>query len=347
MNKIINYLKKISKKDIVKVFSMTSISTLVKMLAGFISVKVISVLIGPSGVALVGQLNNFSTILLTLSTGGIVSGITKYISEYKENEKSVKSYIGTAIWITLILSLLCSFFLIISSKILSTKILLDEKFFYVFIIFGITIFFYSINSVLLAIINGFKQFNYYVLISIISSVFGLVLSLFLVFSFGVAGALINAVTSQSLFFFVTVLFCWKKKIKFFNRENIFSKINKNTALQYSKYSIMTIISSFGVPVGQLILRSFLMKKFGIENAGCWEGMNRLSGMYLMVITTSFSVYYMPRLSELSAAREIKKEIIQAYKLLVPCMIIGFCLIYLFKDIIIRILFATEFLQMNK
>lgn len=347
MNKIINYLKKISKKDIVKVFSMTSISTLVKMLAGFISVKVISVLIGPAGVALVGQLNNFSTILLTLSTGGIVSGITKYISEYKENEKSVKSYIGTAIWITLILSLLCSFFLIISSKILSTKILLDEKFFYVFIIFGITIFFYSINSVLLAIINGFKQFNYYVLISIISSVFGLVLSLFLVFSFGVAGALINAVTSQSLFFFVTVLFCLEKKIKFFNRENIFSKINKNTALQYSKYSIMTIISSFGVPVGQLILRSFLMKKFGIENAGCWEGMNRLSGMYLMVITTSFSVYYMPRLSELSSAREIKQEIIQAYKLLVPCMIIGFCLIYLLKDIIIRILFATEFLQMNK
>ena len=216
MNKIINYLKKNLKKDIVKVFSMTSISTLVKMLAGFISVKVISVLIGPSGVALVGQLNNFSTILLTLSTGGIVSGITKYISEYKENEKSVKSYIGTAIWITLILSLLCSFFLIIFSKILSTKILLDEKFFYVFIIFGITIFFYSINSVFLAIINGFKQFNYYVLISIISSVFGLVLSLFLVFSFGVAGALINAVTSQSLFYFFTVYFCCEKLIKFFN-----------------------------------------------------------------------------------------------------------------------------------
>ncbi|HEY0897041.1 MAG TPA: oligosaccharide flippase family protein, partial [Sphingobacteriaceae bacterium] len=70
------------KKEMVKVFSLTAVSTLVKMLTGFISVKIISTLIGPAGVALLGQLTNFSTIFLTFSNGGINNGVTKYIAEY-------------------------------------------------------------------------------------------------------------------------------------------------------------------------------------------------------------------------------------------------------------------------
>ena len=70
--------------DIVRVFSFTAVATLVKMLTGLISVKVVASIIGPAGVALVGQLNNFTSIAMTVSSGGINSGITKYIAEYKE-----------------------------------------------------------------------------------------------------------------------------------------------------------------------------------------------------------------------------------------------------------------------
>ena len=147
LTRCLNLLKKITSLDIVKVFSMTSISTLVKMFAGFISVKIVSVMIGPSGVALVGQLNNFSTIILTLATGGIVSGITKYISECKEDVESVKSYVGTSVWITLTLSLICSFILIIGAPFFSNRILCNTTYFYVFIIFGVTVVFYSLNTV--------------------------------------------------------------------------------------------------------------------------------------------------------------------------------------------------------
>ncbi len=347
LTRCLNLLKKITSLDIVKVFSMTSISTLVKMFAGFISVKIVSVMIGPSGVALVGQLNNFSTIILTLATGGIVSGITKYISECKEDVESVKSYVGTSVWITLTLSLICSFILIIGAPFFSNRILCNTTYFYVFIIFGVTVVFYSLNTVFLAIINGFMDFELYVKISIFSSIFGLLLSLFLVTMLGVSGALINAVTTQSLIFIVTAVFCYKKKLSFLSKQYLFSKFSKYKALQYSKFSVMTIISSFGIPVGQLILRSYVIKNFGMVEAGCWEGMNRLSGMYLLVITTSFSVYYMPRLSELKKANEIKHEIIRAYKLLLPCMIFGFGLIYIMKDVVIKILFAQEFLPMKK
>lgn len=346
INKITQFLKRIASLDIVKVFSLTSISTLVKMVAGFISVKIVSVIIGPSGVALVGQLNNFSSILLTLATGGIASGVTKYISEYKEDDNSIKSYIGTAIRITFVLSAICCFILLAGATFFSKKILLDSEYFYVFLIFGVTILLYSFNALFLAIINGLMNFGLYVKLSIVSSVFGLILSLILVLTFGLSGALINAVTNQSLIFIVAVIFCCRQKIFFLSREYIFGRFSKYKAVQYSKYSFMTIISTFGVPIGQLILRSYIIKKFGMEQAGCWEGMNRLSSMYLMVITSSFSVYYMPRLAEMNQVTEIKHEIIRAYKLLIPCMIFGFGTIYLIKDIVIRILFAPEFAPMT-
>ena len=74
--KFASFAKRTAKEDIVKVFSFNAISTLVRMLTGLISVKVVASIIGPCGIALLGQLNNFSTILLGVANGGINSGIT-------------------------------------------------------------------------------------------------------------------------------------------------------------------------------------------------------------------------------------------------------------------------------
>ena len=110
MVKLFNYglllLRKFLNADIVKVFSLTSVSTLVKMMTGLISVKVVSTLLGASGVALLGQLNSFSSIVLNLATGGINSGVTKYIAEDKENPQKIRQYLSTSLRITLY----CSFF---------------------------------------------------------------------------------------------------------------------------------------------------------------------------------------------------------------------------------------------
>ena len=88
--------------DIVKVFSLTSISTLVRMCTGLVSVKVVASIIGPAGVALVGQLNNFATILLSFSSGGINGGITKYVAEYKEDGSAITQFLSNALRITVI-----------------------------------------------------------------------------------------------------------------------------------------------------------------------------------------------------------------------------------------------------
>lgn len=343
-HKITDLFKRASKADIVKVFSLTSVSTLVKMLTGFVSVKVVASIIGPAGVALVGQLNNFATIAMSLSSGGINNGITKYISEFKNDEGKVRTYLSTALRITVICSLCVGVAMIVLNRSLSRLILQTEEYWYVFLIFGFTILLYALNLMLLSVVNGFKEFKKYVKINIANSVVGLCFTLVFVLTLGLPGALVSAVTYQSVMLFITM---WMvRKSSWAAWSNFRERLNRLASRQYFKYTLMTLTTAATVPISQLLLRSYVISEISPIEAGWWEAMNRLSNMYLMVITTSFTVYYMPRLSELSDKFELRREIFKAYKLIVPILIVGFALIYLFRHLIIRILFSPEFLPME-
>ena len=343
-HKITDLFKRASKADIVKVFSLTSVSTLVKMLTGFVSVKVVASIIGPAGVALVGQLNNFATIAMSLSSGGINNGITKYISEFKNDEGKVRTYLSTALRITVICSLCVGVAMIVLNRLLSRLILQTEEYWYVFLIFGFTILLYALNLMLLSVVNGFKEFKKYVKINIANSVVGLCFTLVFVLTLGLPGALVSAVTYQSVMLFITM---WMvRKSSWAAWSNFKERLNRLASKQYFKYTLMTLTTAATLPISQLLLRSYVISEISPIEAGWWEAMNRLSNMYLMVITTSFTVYYMPRLSELSDKYELRREIFKAYKLIVPILIVGFTLIYLFRHLIIKILFSSEFLPME-
>lgn len=343
-NKIFQLLRRATKLDIVKVFSFTAISTLVRMLTGLISVKVVASIIGPAGVALVGQLNNFATIALSLSTGGINSGITKYIAEYKDDENKVKDCLSTALRITVACSLLVGVGLILFHPYLSEMVMLSPDYGYVFVIFGFTILFYALNMGLASVINGFKEFKKYVKINIAGSIIGLVFTLSLVFLWELEGALIGAVTFQSIMFFVSL---WMlRRTPWLSWSYFKQKLDSNLSKKYFRYSLMTFASAATLPISQMLLRGYVISEISATEAGWWEAMNRISNMYLMVITTSFSVYYLPRLSELTDKKELRNEIFRSYKIIVPCLLVGFTLVYLLRYIVIRLLFTPDFLPME-
>lgn len=342
--KTISLLKKWIQADIIKVFSLSAVSTVVRMITGLISIKVISVIIGPVGIALIGQLNNFSTIVMTFANGGINNGITKYVAEYKEDDKSIITLLSTALRITLFCSLLTGAIMIIFCKQISTLVMFTADYYYLFILFGFTLFLYALNMMLTSILNGYKEFKLYVSVNIVGSLLGLLFTLLLVFSLGLKGALISTLTFQSIMFFVT--FYMIRKLPWVSWEYFKEKFNLLVAKKYCHYTLMTIITAITVPVSQLMLRGYVISNLSSLEAGWWEAMNRISGMYLLVITTSFSVYYLPRLSELKDKLEIKKEIIKAYKVIVPILIFFFSIIYILRIYVVHILFTEDFLPME-
>ena len=344
-HKILELLRKFLNADIVKVFSLTSVSTLVRMLTGLISVKVVSVLIGASGIALMGQLNSFTTIVMNLATGGINSGVTKYLAEDKEDPQKIRQYLSTAFKITLFCSFLVGLFMIVFNGFLSAVIMKSAEYRYVFVIFGVTVFLYTINNLSFSIINGFKKFRLYVKISITNSIIGLIFTLSLVYFWGLKGALIGAVTFQSIMLPISL---WMARKEFWMNIQFFkSKFSRAITKKYSHYTLMAFVTMATVPVSQLILRGFVITHISAVEAGWWEAMNRISHMYLMVITSSFGVYYLPRLSELKENFELRHEIFKAYKVILPILCAGFAVIYFMRLLVIKILFTPEFYPMQQ
>ena len=119
---------------------LTAISTVIKLISAFIINKVIAIYIGPSGLAIVGQLQNFISISTTFSNGGIAQGIVKYTAEYKSIELKKKLF-STSIIISLVSSLIIAIVLYIFNDYLSQLIIKDTQYSNVFVLFSFTIFF--------------------------------------------------------------------------------------------------------------------------------------------------------------------------------------------------------------
>ena len=342
--KFASFAKRTAKEDIVKVFSFNAISTLVRMLTGLISVKVVASIIGPCGIALLGQLNNFSTILLGVANGGINSGITKYVAEYKEDESAIKKILSNALQITLFFTFIVSLGLIILHNQLSRLVMLSDEYGYVFLIFGFTIFLYTLNTLLISILNGYKEFKRYVIVNISGTIVGLLFTICFVFSMGLKGALISAVSYQSVVFFITFWIC--RKAPWLSVIYYRERLDRKMLRRFLNYSAMTLVSLSVVPVSQMLLRGYVISEISMTEAGRWEAMNRISNVYLVVITTSFSIYYLPRLSEIKEISELRYEIFKCYKVIIPILLSGLTLVYLLRHFVVMILFSPDFYPME-
>ena len=203
---------------------------------------------------------------------------------------------------------------------------------------------YSLNTLVISIINGYKQFKKYVVVNICGTLFGLIYSVILVFLWGLPGALINAVTYQSIVFFVTLWLC--RDLPWMKKEYFVKKLDKAVVKKYFNYSLMTLTTLALVPVSRMILRGYVISEISATEAGIWEGMNNVSTMYLNVLVSSLTIYYLPRMSELSSPKELHNELFHCYKFVIPILLVLGIAIYLLRDFVIMFLFTLEFEPMR-
>lgn len=327
---------------LIKTSILTAISTIIKVISSFIINKIISLYIGPSGLALIGNLQNLISSLLVLSNGAITDGIIKYTAEYQTIEQKQKIF-STSIMISLICSLITSILLFTFSIDLSELILKDAQYSSVFVVFGITVFFFALNTILMSILNGQKEIKKYVLVNIVSSIFSLFFTSFLIIQLNLIGALYALVVNQSIIFFVTLGFVIKSS--WFKLDYFKHGVDKESLTKLSKYSLMAITSALTISVSHLIVRNYIGENLSWDEAGYWQGIWYISTMYLMVVTTSLSVYYLPKLSAITNNIELKKEIISGYKIIMPIVIVLALGIYIFRELVVHIAFTDKFIPM--
>ncbi len=330
--------------NLLKISVLNGVAVLIKTATMFILNKILAVYVGPAGYAAIGQFQNFIQMVTTFAGSAINTAVIKYTAEYYEDETQQRTIWKTAGSIVLFFSLLFSFSIFLLQKQLSLYIFHTEKYQSIFVWFAVFLTFFTFNALFLAILNGKKEVLKLVIANIFGSLFSLAITSVLAIKYNLYGALVALSIYQSLAFFVTLFLCYKSD--WFQFGYLFGKVDKEIAKKFLAFALMALVSAICVPLSQMVIRSYLTNEYSAIYAGYWEAMIRLSAAYLMLVTTTLGVYYLPRLSELKNLKDIKTEVYLGYKYFFPLAIMGGLMVYILRDWIIAVLFSNTFLPMR-
>lgn len=322
----------------------SGLSTIIKILSGLVVNKIVAIYIGPAGIALIGQFQNILGMITTAGTGAINSGITKYVAEYQDDLRKKNEFLSAGLIITVVCSLLVGVLVFVGSGSLSVTILKSGQYKAIFKVISFTLIFISVNTFLLAVLNGLKKIKSLIMANILGSLLSLMITSILTIHFHLFGALISNVLIQSTVLFVTLFFVYKSKA--FNTFQFIFPVNQDVYKKLFSFSLMTLVTMATVPVVQISIRNYLIENLSVKEAGYWQAVWKISELYLMVLTTAFSTYYLPRLSELKSRIELKQEILSGYKIIIPFVLFSSICIYLLRDLIIQLLFTPDFKDMK-
>jgi O-antigen/teichoic acid export membrane protein len=212
---------------------------------------------------------------------------------------------------------------------------------FVFKVLALALPWYAVSLFLVSVINGLGQFKKVIWITILGNAIGLLVSLVLIWNYKTLGALLSIVVSPALLFLVSFYFV-NKEIPFLNaiRLHLFDfEIIKNL----SSYSLMALVSSVFGSLVFLAIRKNVIATVGIDQAGYWETMTRISSYYMLFVTTILSVYFLPKLASTKSNGETKTVFRSYYKSILPLFIVGLTLIYGLRFFIVELLFTKAFL----
>lgn len=323
---------------------LNGIAVVVKVGAAMILNKVLAVYVGPSGYAVIGQFQNALAVALSLGGGVMAPGITKGTAQYFDDEAKQHLVWQTAVKLTLAATLLAGLTFIVASPWMSMKLLDRPDMGTVFIGLGLALPAIAVNNLLLAIVNGKKDVSTYVSANIIGSMLSLVVVGALTSVCGLYGALLGIAISPAALLVATGALVSRRA--WFKSKFLWGKMDRGTLGELSGFGLMGLTSAIMAPLAFMFIRNHLSATLGLNAAGYWQASWKISEIYLMLVTLTLSMYYLPRLAEIKARTELLKEIKKVYSLVLPMVIIGAIVMYILRDFIIEHLFSRDFAPMR-
>lgn len=317
--------------------------TVAKLLAGFIVIKIIAVLAGPVGMTDFGVYQNFSTILLMLSGGVAFTGVTKLIAGAEaQGLRPEVAYFTSNYFVTRLMYL--SIFVILPIMLLVQYFYLGYSFNKIWLIAVATpfILIQARFNFFLAVLNGLEKIDLLATKNIVASMGCIALAGFTYFLFREWQAVALSLCVAPAVYFAVLVFK-KETIPF---QNVSESVDYATLSELKRYSYFGVVSAICIPVAQLIIRNSLVLKFSDHTAGIWQGLNRLSEVYLVLISSVLSIYIIPKVAA-ARSREAICDIVKKtlyYTLLISLALVG--VVFFLKDFLITVLFNKSFIEMN-
>lgn len=331
--------------SLAKTSLLNGIAVVVKVASALVLNKILAVYVGPTGYAVIGQFQNAVSIVVNLAGGVLATGVTKATAQHFDDEAKQHAIWQTAIRFSLGASIIAAMVLLLIGNNLAQWLLQRENLSSVFVWLALTLPAMAANNLLLAILNGKKEVGVYVVANIIGSLISMLVVGLLAFNFGLYGALVAFTINPAVVLLATTAIVGRRD--WFKAKFLWGQMNRPALRALSGFGLMGLTSALTAPISYMFVRDHLATNLGLTAAGYWQASWKISEIYLMLVTTTLSVYYLPRLAEIRTAPELKIEIIKVYRFVMPIVVAGAVAIFLLRDFIIGTLFTPEFLPMRE
>ena len=327
-----------------KVGLLFAASTLSKLLAGLIVVKIIAVYIGADGLGRLGQFMSLMSMITILAGGGISTGIVKFVAQYREEQKQLRAYIGVASLVAVVASVVLGTILLGLAAPISQWLFGTADYAAVIRVLAAAQFALACTNLLMGLVNGHKRVHAFAVINGLGVVIGAGGVAVGCIYWGIRGAMYGLIWMPvANILFLVPWYFWGLRFKLRDLLPLWDRAKTG---QFLQFSLMLLVSVFTMQMAQIVMRHIIEANNSWVQVGYWQAVSKISDAYLQFITVVLASYYLPRLAELRHRHEISKEVWSVYKIAMPVLAVLSLTIFLARDFIILLLFSPEFLPMK-
>ena len=336
--------KFISNNLILKITSLNSLVVGGRLVISLVVQNLLAQYTGQSGIAKVGQLRNLSSMLMSLTSFGTFNGVVKYVSEYKSDQKNLLKLFSTLYVFSFTASIILFLILFFGASYFSEKLFFSAEYSIVFKVMAVAVPFISMNRIFSGVINGISDYKKHTKIEFISHFLAALLLLASLYFYSIKGVLIAIALTPVIQFSVLIYIFGKLLKDYVDFKSISFKVPFLKPLL--GFALMSFVATVLSNYLEIDLRTLIADTINENEAGIWTAMNLISKNYMQFLIAIFTLYILPKYAVIKTSFEFRSEILNIFKSLIPLVFTGMILVYVFRDIIIRVIFTDAFLGMS-
>ena len=299
-------------------------------------------LVGEAGYAKIGQLRNLAQLLTSIASVGIFTGIVKYVAEYKEDKEQLLKLFSTAFVFSILGVVVSGVVLFLGANPISEYLFGSTDFAYLIKLVAVLVPFISMQRIFNGVINGLTEYKKFAKIDLIGYMLTAALTVILLFKYNIDGALV-AIALAPLIQLVTLLFIFFKVLKeYVNFRNL--KFATPMAKSLLAFSLMSLVSTVLLNYVEIDIRTMIRNKITEADSGIWTAMTFISKNYMVFTGSVFTLYVLPKFASIHTEKGFRTELWNIYKTLLPIFGVGMILVYIFRDLVIQIIYP-DFTEM--
>jgi O-antigen/teichoic acid export membrane protein len=328
-------------KKLLTVTIFSGLLTLLRMASGFVIAKVVAVHTGPTGLAMLGQVQSLFAAMNGIVASPVGTGVVRYTAENHEAglEACAPWWRAALKWMLALLVIVLPTSCLFAQPIAQWA-LGDPDYAWLVVVTALALPLSATNSLIGSVINGRQEYKRFVGLSMLAVTTSTALMVVLILQAQLSGALLAAALFSGCSGLVMLIGSLKQP--WFKLKYWWAAADKVQLKGVGGYVAMAFTSAITMPIALLFVRNTLVENVGWEQAGHWQAVYKISEVYLGVITIALSAYFLPKLATLKTAEAILNEIQNTIRLVLPIVIGLAIIVYFLRDIAIKILFTEAF-----